>query len=87
VFATTFNGKLIETNRNTGKIVWSQQLSAGTNAPVATDGDTWWPRRATHRAGQKPEIVAHSLSSSSSGSTATNTSTMSWRRGLPAASS
>ena len=40
VFTTTFNGKLIAMSTKTGKIVWQQQLSAGTNAPLAIDGDT-----------------------------------------------
>jgi outer membrane protein assembly factor BamB len=77
VFTTTFNGKLIAMNRNTGKIVWEQQLSAGTNAPVSIDGDTLITAASyASGKGQKPEIVAYSLSaSSSSGSTATNTST------------
>ena len=36
---TTFNGKLIAMSTKTGKIVWQQQLTAGTNAPVVIDGD------------------------------------------------
>ena len=66
VFTTTFNGKLIAMNRSTGKIVWQQQLPAGTNAPVAIDGDTL-VTAASYRdgKGQKAEIVAYSLSAPS----------------------
>jgi outer membrane protein assembly factor BamB len=81
VFTTTFNGKLIAMNRNTGKIVWSQQLSAGTNSALAIDGDTLITAASfPSGAGQKAEIVAYRLSStspsgSSSGGTATSGST------------
>lgn len=40
VFTTTFDGTLHGFNVDTGKEVWSTKLSAGTNAPVAVDGDT-----------------------------------------------
>ena len=74
VFTTTFNGKLIAMNRSTGQIVWQQQLSAGTNAPVSIDGDTLVTVASfRERRGQKAEIIAYSLSAPS-GSTGTQTS-------------
>jgi outer membrane protein assembly factor BamB len=73
VFTTTFNGKLIAFNRNTGQIVWQQQLSAGTNAPVAIDDDTLVTVASyADGPGQTAEIVAYSLSPAS-GSTGTAT--------------
>jgi glucose dehydrogenase len=78
VFTTTFNGKLIAMNRSTGQIVWQQQLSAGTNAPVAIDGDTLIAVASFPSGkGQKPEIVAYSLSAPASSSTSSSTTTSS----------
>jgi len=39
VFTTTFHGDLFALNTGTGKILLKTPLSAGTNAPVAVDGD------------------------------------------------
>ena len=35
VFTTTYDGTLWALNADTGDVVWSKKLSAGTNAPVA----------------------------------------------------
>ena len=40
VFTTTFEGKVTALDRDTGYVVWEQQLPAGTNATVAIVGDT-----------------------------------------------
>ena len=40
VWTTTFDGTLWALNKNTGAVVWHKKLPAGTNAPVAIDGDT-----------------------------------------------
>jgi outer membrane protein assembly factor BamB len=81
VFTTTFNGKVIAMNRSTGQIVWQQQMSAGTNSPLAIDGDTLVTAASyADGKGQKPEIVAYSLSApatSSTSSTSTTTSSSS----------
>jgi outer membrane protein assembly factor BamB len=75
VFTTTFNGKLIAMNRSNGNIVWQQQLSAGTNSPLAIDGDTLVTAASyADGPGQTPEIVAYSLSAPAGGaSTGTQT--------------
>jgi outer membrane protein assembly factor BamB len=39
VFTTTYAGDLYAFNAATGAILFSTPLSAGTNAPVAIDGD------------------------------------------------
>ena len=39
VFTTTFHGDLYALDAGTGKILLKTPLSAGTNAPVAVDGD------------------------------------------------
>ena len=39
VFTTTFHGDLFALDAGTGKILLKTPLSAGTNAPVAVDGD------------------------------------------------
>jgi cytochrome c5 len=76
VFTTTFNGKLIAMNRSNGLIVWQQQLSAGTNSPLAIEGDTLVTAASyADGAGQTPEIVAYSLSAPSGGGASTGTST------------
>ena len=74
VWTTTFDGTLWALNKNTGAVVWHQKLPAGTNAPLAIDGDyvllgTGFPQGAT----QKATFVAYKLGGgSSSGSTATS---------------
>ena len=40
VFTTTFDGKLIAVNRDSGSVFWEKQMSAGTNANVAIVGGT-----------------------------------------------
>jgi len=40
VFTTTFDGTVWALNKATGKVVWSHTLPAGTNSPLAIDGDT-----------------------------------------------
>jgi len=40
VFTTTFDGTIWALNKATGKTVWSKKLPAGTNSPLAIDGDT-----------------------------------------------
>lgn len=40
VFTTLYDGALIALNRRTGTIVYSRQLPASTNSPIAIAGDT-----------------------------------------------
>ncbi len=40
VLTTTFDGTLWALNKSTGKTVWKMKLPAGTNSPLAVDGDT-----------------------------------------------
>jgi outer membrane protein assembly factor BamB len=40
VFTTTFDGTIWALNKATGKVVWKHALTAGTNAPLAINGDT-----------------------------------------------
>jgi outer membrane protein assembly factor BamB len=76
VLTTTFNGHLIAFNRATGKIVWNEKLTAGTNSPMAIDGNTLVTAASyADGKGQTAEIVAYSLSAPSSASTATTTTT------------
>ena len=60
VFTTTFEGKLIALDRDTGSVVWEKQMPAGTNATVA--------RRP--RAGRRQPSPAGSTVSRSSSRTA-----------------
>ena len=39
VFTTTFDGTIWALNKNTGAAVWHHKLPAGSNSPVAIDGD------------------------------------------------
>jgi alcohol dehydrogenase (cytochrome c) len=62
VFTTTFNGDLYALNAATGAILLKTPLSAGSNAPVAVDGDyviagAGAPLTAT----QRPMIIAYKL--------------------------
>jgi mono/diheme cytochrome c family protein len=78
VFTTTFDGHLIAMNRTTGKIVWNQKLSAGTNSPMAIDGNTLVTAASyASGKGQVAEIVAYSLSAPSTAATAASTTTSS----------
>ncbi len=62
VFTTTFHGDLFALNAATGAILLKTALSAGTNAPVAVDGDyviagAGVPFAAT----EHPMIIAYKL--------------------------
>ncbi len=62
VFTTTFDGKLYAVSRTTGAIVRRIQLSAGTNAPVAIDGNMLVTAASLPTGkGQKAQIVAYRL--------------------------
>jgi mono/diheme cytochrome c family protein len=62
VFTTTFDGKLIALNKNTGEVVWETQMPAGTNAPVAIVGDTLVTAASfPQAAGQKAELIAYRI--------------------------
>jgi outer membrane protein assembly factor BamB/mono/diheme cytochrome c family protein len=62
VFTTTFDGKLIALNKNTGEVVWETQMPAGTNAPVAIVGDTLVTAASfPQAAGQRAEIIAYRI--------------------------
>jgi outer membrane protein assembly factor BamB len=89
VFTTTFDGTLHGFNVETGKEVWSTKLSAGTNAPVAVDGDTLITA-GTLPAGpsQKALIIAYRLGTTGKlpGSTPATTPTPAPNGGGPASS-
>jgi outer membrane protein assembly factor BamB len=62
VFTTTFTGELIALSRRDGSVVWTAQLPAGSNAPLAIVGNTLLagaglPLTAT----QQPVMVAYRL--------------------------
>jgi len=62
VFTTTFHGDLYALNAATGAILLKTPLSAGTNAPVAVDGDYVIAGAGTSLAGtQQPMIIAYKL--------------------------
>ncbi len=62
VFTTTFDGTLHGFAVDTGKEIWSTKLSAGTNAPVAVDGDTLITASTLPGGpGQKAQIIAYRL--------------------------
>ena len=77
VFTTTFEGKLIALNKNTGEVAWETQLPAGTNATVAIVGDTLITAASfPQSASQKPVIIAYRLGATGSvTTTATTTAT------------
>jgi len=62
VFTTTYAGELYAFNAATGAILFRTPLSAGTNAPVAIDGDYVIVGAANaHSSGQRPLIIAYKL--------------------------
>jgi alcohol dehydrogenase (cytochrome c) len=62
VFTTTYNGDLYAFNATTGAILLKTPLSAGTNAPVAIDGDYVIVGAANAlTGGQRPLIIAYKL--------------------------
>ena len=70
VFTTTFEGKVIALDRDTGTVVWEKQLPAGTNATVAIVETRSSPRPASLRAkGQQPVIIAYRLGATGSATT------------------
>jgi alcohol dehydrogenase (cytochrome c) len=62
VFTTTYAGDLYAFNAATGAILFRTPLSAGTNAPVAIDGDYVIVGAANAlSSGQRPLIIAYEL--------------------------
>jgi outer membrane protein assembly factor BamB len=62
VFTTTYAGDLYAFNAATGAILFRTPLSAGTNAPVAIDGDYVIVGAANAlSSGQQPLIIAYKL--------------------------
>jgi outer membrane protein assembly factor BamB len=62
VFTTTFHGDLYALNAATGAILLKTPLSAGSNAPVAVDGDYVIAGAGTPlSASQQPMIIAYKL--------------------------
>jgi outer membrane protein assembly factor BamB len=62
VFTTTYNGHLYAFNAATGAILLDKALSAGTNAPVAVDGDYVIAGAGVPQtASQLPLIIAYKL--------------------------
>jgi alcohol dehydrogenase (cytochrome c) len=65
VFTTTFDGTIWALNKNTGAAVWHHKLPAGSNSPVAIDGDmvltgAGYPESAK----EKPTFVAFKIGGS-----------------------
>ncbi len=70
VFTTTFEGKVIALDRDTGSIVWEKQLPAGTNATVAIVGDTLITAASFPQTkDQRPMIIAYRLGATGSATT------------------
>jgi outer membrane protein assembly factor BamB len=62
VFTTTYNGDLYAFNAATGAILLHKPMSAGTNAPVAIDGDyVIAGAGVAHSSAQRPLIIAYKL--------------------------
>jgi outer membrane protein assembly factor BamB len=90
VWTTTFNGMLWALNKSTGAVVWHKKLPAGTNAPLAIDGDSivlgaGFPEGA----GQKAVFVRYQLGATGStqGSTSSQTKSSSSKGGGASSSS
>jgi outer membrane protein assembly factor BamB len=76
VFTTTFDGKVFALDRDTGAVVWEEQLPAGTNATIAIVGDTLITAASfPQTADQKPVIIAYRLGATGSATTTGGTTT------------
>ena len=74
VFTTTFEGKVIALDRDSGSVVWEEQLPAGTNATIAIVGDTLITAASyPQSADQQPLIIAYRLGATGSVTTAPTT--------------
>ena len=63
VFTTTFDGKLRAFSTEDGSEVWSSDLGAGTNSPLAIAGDTLVTAAGFPQgAGQEAQLVVYKLS-------------------------
>jgi mono/diheme cytochrome c family protein len=70
VFTTTFEGKLIALDRDTGDVVRELQLPAGTNATLAIVGDTLVTAASFPQSkDQKPVIIAYRLGATGAAAT------------------
>ena len=70
VFTTTFDGKVMALHRDTGSVVWEEQLPAGTNATIAIVGDTLITAASFPQTkDQKPVIIAYRLGAMGSATT------------------
>jgi outer membrane protein assembly factor BamB len=62
VFTTTFEGKVIALDRDSGSVVWEKQMTAGTNATVAIVGDTLLTAASFPQSkDQRPFVIAYRL--------------------------
>jgi outer membrane protein assembly factor BamB len=62
VFTTTYNGDLYAVNATTGAILLKRPMSAGSNSPVAIDGDyVLAGAGVVHSAAQRPLLIAYKL--------------------------
>jgi len=63
VFATTYEGAVSAFNAKTGKVVWQENLPAGTNSGVMANSDTLIaPAGVAAAEGQKAQIIAYRVS-------------------------
>jgi len=70
VFTTTFEGKVIALDRDTGSVVWEKQMPAGTNATVAIVGDTLITAASFPQSkAQQAVIIAYRLGATGSATT------------------
>ena len=66
VFTTLYTGELLALNRNTGAIVYRQQLPTSTNAPISVFGNTvlvpaGGPQTSSSGGGKSPQLVAYTV--------------------------
>jgi outer membrane protein assembly factor BamB len=70
VFTTTFDGKVIALDRDSGRVAWRKQTPAGTNAPVAIVGNTLITAASFPQGkGQRAQIIAYRLGATGGGAT------------------
>jgi outer membrane protein assembly factor BamB len=66
VFTTLYTGELLALNRNTGAIVYRQQLPTSANAPISVFGNTvlvpaGGPQTSSSGGGKSPQLVAYTV--------------------------
>ena len=63
VFTTLYDGTVMAVSRETGNVVWEEQLPGGTNSPLVVERGMLIAINSVATGSKKPQIVAYRLGS------------------------